>query len=92
MASPPEDNFHVSGGAITTARIEWASEHIVFTLMNGAQAIGTTAGVMKTETYASGKKHIPQQAVPVGINLWCFRETPARGQSVIIRSFAFAPR
>ena len=86
-----EDNFDVSGGAITTARIEWASEHIVFTLMNGARAIGTTAEVFKTETYASDKKDIPQRAVPVGINLWCFRETPARTQSVIIRSFEFAP-
>ena len=91
-ASAWENNFHVSGGAITTARIEWASEHIVFTLMNGAHAIGTTAEVIKTETYASDKNDIPQQAVPVGINLWCFRETPARTQSVIIRSFEFAAK
>jgi len=91
-ASTWEDNFHVSGGAITTARIEWASEHIVFTLMNGAHAIGTTAEVIKTESYASDQKHIPQQAVPVGINLWCFRETPRRTQSVVIRSFQFAPK
>jgi len=87
-----EDNFRVSGGAITTARIEWAPEHIVFTLMHGAHALGTTAEVIKAETYASDKKNIPQQAVPVGINLWCFRETPATTQSVIIRSFEFAPK
>ena len=42
--------------------------------------------------YASDKKNIPQQAVPVGINLWCFRQTPATTQSVIIRSFEFAPK
>jgi hypothetical protein len=87
-----EDNFRVSGGAITTARIEWAAEHIGFTLMNGAHAIGATAEVIKAETYASDKKNIPQQAVPVGINLWCFRQTPATTQSVIIRSFEFTPK
>jgi hypothetical protein len=87
-----EDNFRVSGGAITTARIEWAPDQIVFTLMHGAHAIGTTADAIKAETYASDKKNIPQQAVPVGINLWCFRETPATTQSVIIRSFEFAPK
>ena len=84
-----EDNFHVSGGTLTTARIEWASDHIVFTLMNGVHPIGTTADVIKTETYASDSNNIPQVALPVGINLWCFRATPARNQSVIIQSFHF---
>ena len=35
-----EDNFYVDGGTLTTARIEWSRERIVFTLMNGAKAIG----------------------------------------------------
>ena len=48
-----EDNFRVSGGAITTARIEWAPEHVVFTLMNDAHAIGATAEVIKAETPAT---------------------------------------
>jgi hypothetical protein len=84
-----EDNFHVSGGTVTTARMEWASDHIVFTLMNGVQPIGTTADVIKMETYSSDSKNIPQAPLPVGINLWCFRATPARNQSVIIRNFEF---
>lgn len=87
-----EDNFHVSGGTLTTARMEWASDHIVFTLMNGAHAIGNTGDVIKTETYTSTAKNIPQEAVPVGINLWCFRATPGESQSVIIRSFEFAAK
>ncbi len=87
-----EDNFHVTGGTLTTARMEWASDHIVFTLMNGVQPIGTTADVIKTETYSSDRKNIPQVPVPVGINLWCFRATPARNQSVIIQSFHFVPK
>lgn len=87
-----EDNFHVEGEGLTTARIEWAADHITFTLMNGAQPIGTNAGVLKTETYSADRKNIPQVAIPVGINLWCFRETPAKSQSVTIRSFEFVPK
>jgi hypothetical protein len=87
-----EDNFHFTGGTLTTARMEWASDHIVFTLMNGDHPIGTTADVIKTETYSSDSKNIPHEQVPVGINLWCFKETPAKSQSVIVRSFAFSPK
>lgn len=84
-----EDNFHVSGGTLSTARMEWASDHIVFTLMIGVHPIGNTADIIKTETYSSDSKNIPHAAVPVGINLWCFKKTPARNQSVIIRNFEF---
>ena len=87
-----EDNFHVEGGTVTTARMEWFPDHIVFTIMNGAHPIGTTAEVIKTEIYSSDKKNIPQESVPVGINLWCFRETPAKEQAVVIRAFEFVPR
>lgn len=87
-----EDNFRVSGGKITTARMEWFPDHIVFTLMNGTQPIGTTAEIIKTETYTSDKTNIPQEPVPVGINLWCFKATPATNQSVIVRDFQFTPR
>lgn len=87
-----EDNFHVSGGTLTTARMEWASDRIVFTLMDGDHAIGSTADVIKTETYSSNTKNIPQEAVPVGINLWCFRATPGENQSVIVRRFDFVPK
>lgn len=87
-----EDNFYVSGGTLTTARMEWASDHVVFTLMNGAHAIGNTAEVIKTETYSSTAKDIPHEAVPVGINLWCFRAAPYQNQSVIVRNFEFVPK
>jgi len=84
-----EDNFHVSGGTLTTARTEWFPDYIVFTLMNGAQPIGTVRNVIKTETYKSDKTNIPQVPTPVGINLWCFRGVPAKEQSVVIRDFQF---
>ena len=84
-----EDNFRVSGGTLTTARMEWFADHIVFTLMNGAQPIGTVNDVIKTEKYTSDATNIPQSAAPVGINLWCFKQTPAEDQSVVIRKFEF---
>jgi len=85
-----EDNFRVMGENLTTARMEWASGRITFTLMKGIQPIGTTAEVIKTEVYSSNATNIPQEASPVGINLWCFQKTPAADQSVIIRDFQFA--
>ncbi len=84
-----EDNFRVSGGTLTTARMEWFPDHTMFTLKNGSQPIGIVADVIKTETYTSDATNIPQVAAPVGINLWCFRQTPAQDQSVTIRKFDF---
>ena len=85
-----EDNFHVVGDNVTTARMEWSPGKITFTIMNGVQPLGTTAGVIKTEVYSSDATNIPQEPSPVGINLWCFKETPAADQSVTIRDFQFA--
>lgn len=87
-----EDNFHVEGGRLTTARMEWYPDHIVFTLMDGEQPIGTVSNVIKGETYSSTAINIPQQPFPVGINFWCFKKTPAKKQSVVIRDFQFVPR
>jgi hypothetical protein len=86
-----EDNFRVSGGNLTTERMEWRTDRIVFTLMKGVHPIGTVADVIKTETYSSNTTNIPQTPAPVGINLWCFKQTPARDQSAIIRDFRFVP-
>ena len=88
-----EDNFYVTGQNLTTARMEWSRDRIVFTLMNGAKAIGETADVIKTETYpspATEAPDIPQVTMPVGINLWCFKKTPEKAQEVVVRSFNHA--
>jgi len=84
-----EDNFHVTGDNLTTARMEWNADHIVLTMMRGVHSIGTVADVIKTETYSSDAINIPQVAAPVGINLWCFKQSPAKAQSVVIRDFQF---
>jgi hypothetical protein len=90
-----EDNFHMSGQNLTTARMEWWPDHIVFTLMKGVHAIGSVRHVIKTETYAppslSTAMNIPRVALPVGINLWCFKTTPGKNQSVVIRDFQYVP-
>jgi len=87
-----EDNFQVTGGNLTTARMEWRSDRVVFTLMNGVHPIGSVADVIKTDTYSSNTTNIPQTAAPVGINLWCFKGTPSSNQSAIIRDFRFVPQ
>jgi hypothetical protein len=88
-----EDNFHVAGENLTTARMEWSADRIIFILMNGVHSVGDVGDVIKTETYSSssGSINIPHEAVPVGINLWCFKNTPAKDQSVVIRDFRFVP-
>jgi hypothetical protein len=86
-----EDNFHITGDTLTTVRMEWTADRITFSIMKGVQPIRTTADVLKTETYESGGTNIPQAAAPVGINLWCFKETPSTDQTVVIRDFQFVP-
>jgi hypothetical protein len=58
--------------------------------MSGNQPIGTTANVLKTSTYRpSNKANIPQQPIPVGINLWAYTAVPATNQSVVVQSFQY---
>lgn len=87
-----EDNFHITGGTLTTARMQWSADQIVFTVMKGIQPLGTVADVLKTETYRSDATNIPQAESPIGISFWCFQKTPSANQSVVIRDFQFAPR
>jgi hypothetical protein len=84
-----EDNFHITGESLTTARMEWRSSGIVFTIMKGVQPIGTTENVIRTRTYVSDAIHVPHNAAAVGINLWCFQKTPSQDQSAVIRDFQF---
>jgi len=87
-----ELNFKVDGGTnLTTARMVWTSASIVFIMMSGDQPVGTTANVLKTETYTSSKDDVPQLPIPVGINFWAFKAVPAANQSVTIRSFRYVP-
>jgi hypothetical protein len=86
-----ELNFKVDQGTnLTTARMVWSATRVVFTLMSGDQPIGTTANVLKTETFTPAKAgDIPQQPIPTGINFWAFKAVPATNQSAIVRSFQY---
>jgi len=92
---PMEDNFtyNPNGSTLTTARFEWSSTRIVGTIMSGLQPIGTTANVLQTITFAPPDytARIPQVPIPLAMNLWCFKATPASKQEVILRNFQFVP-
>jgi len=86
-------DFTVNKGKnLTTARMQWSSSSVIFTIMSGDQPIGTTADVLQTATFRpSDTAAIPQQPLPVGMNLWAFNALPSTDQSVIIRSFQYVP-
>jgi hypothetical protein len=86
-----EDDFRARASDLTTARFEWSSEKVIFTLMKGSHPIGETEDIIQTETYSSNRTNIPQSALPVGINLWCFQHTPASDQYAVIRDFQYSP-
>jgi hypothetical protein len=92
---PMEDNFtyNPNGSTLTTARFAWTSTRIVGTIMSGLQPLGTTANVLQTLTFSPPDyaARIPQVPLPLGINLWCFKSTPAADQEVILHNFQFVP-
>ena len=93
---PTEKDFAVNlkGGTLTTARLVWTPTSVTGTVMRGLQPIGATANVIKTWTFAppDPKARIPQQPMPTGMNLWCFKVLPASDQEVILRNFEFVPQ
>ena len=63
-------------------------------LMTGIQTVGSTTGLVKSWTYAPANAmvDIPQQAMPLGINLSCFAiPSDAKDEEVVIRDFEFVP-
>lgn len=87
-------NFSL-GSTYTTSTFVWKSNSIAFSLQEGLKANGDTSGLIKSWTYApsNASTNIPQQAFPLGMNLWCFGAPPSNGQNVeiVIRNFQFIP-
>ncbi len=85
--------FSLAGGTLSTSRFIWSKESIQDFLMTGLEPVGATAGLLKTWTYSptNPTTNIPQQALPLGINLWCFQAPPSDGKDVelVIRDFQF---
>jgi hypothetical protein len=72
----------------------WTPTSVTGTVMSGLEPIGTIANVIETWTLAptDPKARIPQQAMPTGMNLWCFKVLPGSDQEVILRKFEFVPQ
>jgi hypothetical protein len=88
-------SFSLNGGTLSTSRFIWSTSQIESFLINGIQPVGSVTDLIKSWTYAptNSKTNIPQQAMPLGMNLWCFEKTPSDGLpvEVVIRDFKFVP-
>ena len=86
--------FSLAGATLSTSRFSWSSTSITDSLFSGLQPVDGTTGLIKTWTYAPQNPtvNIPQQALPLGMNLWCFDAPPSDGNPVeiVIRDFVFA--
>jgi MYXO-CTERM domain-containing protein len=87
--------FSLNGGTLSTSRFSWSTGKIENYLIKGLQPVGSTTDLIESWTYApqNSKVNIPQQALPLGMNLWCFEAPPSDGKNVevVIRSFEFVP-
>jgi hypothetical protein len=85
--------FSLGGSTSATARFTWNDTSIESSVLKGHQPIASEAGLLKKWKYApaNANVNIPQQALPLGINLWCFDAPPSDGQNVelVIRDFQF---
>jgi hypothetical protein len=90
---PTERDFHIDlhGAHLVTARLRWSSTRVTGMVMSGLVPIGRIAHVLFEWTFAPKDylARIPQQAVPVGMNLWCYEHVPESSQLVVVRSFQF---
>lgn len=85
-------NWVQSGGTASTHRYTWTSSSVVFKSMNGFYNDDTN--MFFTHTFVPPVTVIPTAAMPVKMNLWCFRGmAPTDGKEVelVIRSFKFTP-
>jgi hypothetical protein len=82
-------------GTYTTSRFTWSSTKIDFVTMSGFAPVDSTTGLIKAWTFAPATPatKVPQQALPLGMNLWCFQCPPSDGQNVeiVVRDFTFVP-
>jgi MYXO-CTERM domain-containing protein len=87
-------NFTLSS-TLSTSRFIWTDASIQDFLIDGLQPVNSTTGLIKTWTYApqNASTNVPQSAMPLGMNLWCFSAPPSNGQpmEIVIRDFQFVP-
>ncbi len=87
--------FSLAPTTLSTSRFVWSATSIASALLTGPQPIDGTTGLLKSWTYAPANPtvNVPQQALPLGMNLWCFDSPPSDGNPVeiVIRDFVFVP-
>ena len=87
--------FSLAPATLSTSRFVWSATSIASALLTGLQPVDGTTGLIKSWTYAPTNPtvNVPQQALPLGMNLWCFDSPPSDGNPVeiVIRDFVFVP-
>jgi hypothetical protein len=87
--------FSLGGQTESTSRFLWAEDRITDFLLSGFEPVGSMNGLIKSWTYAPANpaQNIPQQPLPLGMNLWCFDAPPSDGKPVeiIVRDFVQVP-
>jgi hypothetical protein len=87
--------FSLGGGTLSTSRFVWSGTGIANALLGGLQPVDSSTNLLESWSYAPSNPttNIPQQSLPLGMNLWCFDAPPSDGNPVeiVIRDFAFVP-
>ena len=82
-------------GTLSTARFTWTSTSITDFLFDGLEPIDGSGTPLETWTYMPEQPNldIPQEPLPLGMNLWCFEAPPSDGNPVeiVVRDFQFVP-
>jgi hypothetical protein len=85
----------LAGGTALTTRFSWSSTKIDFATLGGFAPVDASTGLLDSWTVAPANPttRITQEAMPLGMNLWCFENPPSDGKSVelIVRDFQFVP-
>lgn len=87
--------FSLDGSTLSTSRFVWTTKSITSSLLGGIVAVGVDDPIIETFAYepSNPTQNIPQQALPLGMNLWCFDAPPSDNQPVeiVVRDFTFVP-
>jgi hypothetical protein len=87
--------FSLAGSTLSTSRFTWTTTSITSSLFDTLLAVSDAGNPIEHWSYAppNPSVNVPQQALPLGMNLWCFDTPPSDGQAVelVIRDFTFIP-
>jgi len=86
--------FSLAAQTLSTSRFIWTASSIEDFLLAGLEPVSSTKSLIKSWKYApdNPQTNIPQQPLPLGMNLWCF-DVPSDGKDVeiVVRDFQFLP-